>query len=135
MPMPARSRPELPQSGQPEWPLAAPATSILTAINLLRCPGKLFDRVIAFANRGGELFTKAFGRLPKIVPALSGGFGERRIGEMRPVADAGTIFFELDLPFKVGSHLVEFADNPLQVFDFPRFFLHLAALQAQGGFT
>ena len=133
--MRARLSPELAERGKPKRPVTAAATGILAAISLLRRPGELLDRIIPFANGGGELLAEAFRRLPEIVAALGGGLGERRIGEMSSIPDAGAIFFELDLALEVRGHLVEFADNPFQIFDFPRLFLHLAALQAQGGFT
>jgi hypothetical protein len=54
---------------------------------------------------------------------------------MSPVANAGAIFLELDLPLQIGRHLIEFANNSFEILDLPRFLLDLATLEENGRFT
>ena len=91
--------------------------------------------VVPVTHGCGEFFAKPFRRLPEVVSALSRSLGKGRIGEMRPIAHAGAVFLELDLAFEIGCHLVEFANDSLQIFDLPRLFLDLAALQEHGRLT
>jgi hypothetical protein len=130
-----RAECRLAQGAQPKGPFPASAARILESFDLLAGTRELFHRVVALANCGGELFAKAFRRLTKVVAALGGSLGKRRIGKMCPISDPGPVFFELDLPLEIRGHLVEFANDPLEIFDLPRLFLDLAALQEHGRFT
>jgi hypothetical protein len=122
------------QSAQPERPFPASAR-IRVTFGLLAGARELFHRIVAFANRGSELFAKTFRGLAKVVAALGSSFGKRRIGKMRPVAHPGPVFLKLNLPLEIGGHLVEFANDPFEIFDFPRLFFDLTALQKHGRFT
>ena len=114
--------------------IPAPAR-IRVTVGLLAGARELFHRVVAFANRSGELFAKTFRGLAKVVAALGSSLGERRIGKMCPVAHPGPVFFKLNLPLEIGGHLVEFANDPFEIFDFPRLFLDFTALQKHGRLT
>lgn len=126
--------PALAERAQAERPFAAPARIVLT-VDLLAGAGKLFHRVVALADGGGKLLAKTFRRLPEVVAAQSCSLGERGIGKMSPVANAGAIFLELDLTLEIGCHLVEFANDSLEVLDLPRFLLDLTAFEKNGRLT
>lgn len=118
-----------------ERTLAAAGARIFHILRLLRSARKLLNGVVAFANGGCELFTKPFRRLTEVVAALGGGFRKRRIGEMSAIANAGAIFFELDLALEIGGHLIKFANNSLEIVNLSGLLFHFPTLQANGHVT
>jgi hypothetical protein len=52
-----------------------------------------------------------------------------------PVADAGAIFLKLNLAFEVSGHLIEFADNPLQIINLSGLLFYFTTLQPYGCVT
>jgi hypothetical protein len=120
------------QSRNSEWTFAAGATGIFATFDLLRHAGELLDRIVALADCSGEFLAQSLGRLPEIIAALSCSFCERRIREVHAIAHAGAIFFNLNLTLEIRRHLVELADDPLQILDLSRLLFDFMTLQAHG---
>jgi hypothetical protein len=118
----------LAQLGQSERPFAMAGARVIATIHLLRCARKLFHRIVALANSGGKFLAQTFRRLAKLVPALSRGLRECRIRKMRTIANAGAIFFNFNLALEIRGHLIEFANNALEVFYLSRFLFDFVPL-------
>lgn len=54
---------------------------------------------------------------------------------MQPVANSRPVFLDLNLTFEIGRHLIEFANDPLEIIDLSRLLFDLTALQAKGCVT
>jgi hypothetical protein len=106
---------------------AAPEAAVVAMIGLGRGARKFAGGIVAFTDGGCEFLAQPIGRSLEIIAALGCRFGKCRIGEVPAIPDASSIFFQLNLAFEIGGHLVEFADDPFQVFDLSGFFVDLAA--------
>jgi hypothetical protein len=73
--------------------------------------------------------------LTKVVTTLGSRLSEGRVGEMPAIADPGAIFFELDLALEIGSHLIKFANNSLEIVNLSGLLFNLTTLQADGQVT
>lgn len=123
------------ESGDAERAVPAAGAGIVEVSGLLGGTRELLNRVIPFANGGCQLLAQPFRRLPEVVAPLRCRFCEGRIGEMRTIANARAIFLKLNLAFKVGGHLIEFANNSLQIVNLPRLLFYFPTLQAHGHVT
>lgn len=54
---------------------------------------------------------------------------------MSAIANAGAIFFELDLALEIGSHLIKFANNSLEIVNLSGLLFNFPTLQANGHVT
>ena len=77
-----------------------------------------------------ELSLQFVGRVLEVLAPLDGGLGVGRIGKMGGIVDPGAVLFDLDLPFKIGGHALEFGDHALDLHDLPALFVDLKLFQA-----
>ena len=96
-----------------------------------RCPGQLLLELVMVLLGHVELHAQLADRGAQVVAPLARRLGERRIGEMLNVLDAGAVLFGLDLPVQIAGNVLELTNHVLEISDLARFLVRLEALQLE----
>jgi len=86
---------------------------VIAALDRLELP-QLERRFFVLAPRNIQLGAKIVDRIHLVGTPMGCRLGERRIGEMVAVADAGALFLGLNLALQIGGHMLEIADHGLE---------------------